>query len=89
MEYRPWFIIAMAIVIALSSVQNILVFSFIYDQSLFEFLGNLYRYKAGMELIGFYILPLIAGYSIYSAKRWSFPVFLVSFSIYLYQTYMT
>lgn len=89
MEYRPWFIIAMAIVIALSSVQNILTFSFIYDQSLFEYLGNLYRYKAGPELVGFYILPLIAGYSVYAVKRWSFPIFLAAFSLYMYQTYMT
>ena len=89
MEYRPWFIIILAALIALSPVQNILVFSMVYGEGLIEFLGNLFRYKTGFELTCFFILPLIAGYAIYVVKTWSFPVFLISYSFFTYQTYMT
>ena len=89
MEYKPWFIVVLAVVIALSAVQIILIFPFVYGQSLVEFLEDLYRFKTGFELICFFVLPLISGYSIYAVKKWSFPVFLGSFSFFVYQTYMT
>ena len=89
MDYRPWFIIVLAVAVALSPVQNILMFSFGYGQSLTEFFEDLYHFNTRFELTCFFALPLIAGYSIFAVKNWSFPVFLGSFSFYMYQTYMT
>jgi len=89
MDYRPWFIIFLAVFVALSPVQNILMFSIAYDQSLIEYIADVYQFQTGPQLVSFYFLPLVAGYSIYAVKNWSFPVFVVSFTFYMYQTYMT
>ncbi len=89
MDYRPWFIVFLGVFVALSPVQNILMFSFAYDQSLVEYLADVYHFQTGPQLASFYFLPLVAGYSIYAVKNWSFPVFVVSFTFYMYQTYMT
>jgi hypothetical protein len=89
MDYRPWFIIILAVFVALSPVQNILMFSTAYDQSLIEFLADVHRFQTGPQLAVFYLLPLVAGYSIFAVKNWSFPVFVVAFTYYMYQTYMT
>ena len=72
----------------LSPVQNILMFSVAYDQNLIEFLADVYRFQTGPQLACYFLLPLISGYSIYAVKNWSFPVFLGSFTYYIYQTYM-
>ena len=89
MDYRPWFIIFLAVFVAFSPVQNILMFSIAYDQSLIEYLADVYQFLTGPQLASFFLLPLVAGYSIYAVKNWSFPVFVVSFTFYMYQTYMT
>jgi len=89
MDYRPWFIIVLAVAVALSPVQNISMFSIAYGQGLTEFLGDLYHFNTRFELTCFFALPLIAGYSIFAVKNWSFPVFLGTFTFYIYQTYMT
>ena len=89
MDYRPWFIVFLAIFVALSPVQNILMFSFAYDQSVLEYLADVYQFQTGPQLASFYLLPLVAGYSIYAVKNWSFPVFVTTFTFYMYQTYMT
>ena len=89
MDYRPWFIVFLAIFVALSPVQNILMFSFAYDQSVIEYIADVYHFQTGPQLASFYLLPLVAGYSIYAVKNWSFPVFVATFTFYMYQTYMT
>jgi hypothetical protein len=89
MEYRPWFIIVLAVFVVLSPVQNILMFSLAYDQSLTEYLADVFHFQTGPQLASFFLLPLVAGYSIYAVKNWSFPLFVVSFTYYMYQTYMT
>lgn len=89
MNYRPWFIIFLAVFVALSPVQNILMFSVAYDQSLVQYIADVYRFQTAPQLAIFYFLPLVAGYSIYAVKNWSFPVFVVTFTYYVYQTYMT
>lgn len=89
MDYRPWFIVFLGVFVALSPVQNILMFSVAFDQSVIEYIADVYQFQTGPQLASFYFLPLVAGYSIYAVKNWSFPVFVVSFTFYMYQTYMT
>jgi len=89
MDYRPWFIIFLAVFVALSPVQNILMFSIAYDQNVIEYIADVYQFQTGPQLASFYLLPLVAGYSIYAVKNWSFPVFVATFTFYMYQTYMT
>ena len=89
MDYRPWFIVFLAIFVALSPVQNILMFSLAYDQSVISYIADVRHFQTGPQLVSFYLLPLVAGYSIYAVKNWSFPVFVATFTFYMYQTYMT
>ena len=89
MEYRPWFIIVLSVIIALIPVQNILLFSVIYDQTLIEFFADLYHFQSGFDLACFFLLPLISAYALYAVKKWSFAVFFAAYSFFTYQTYMT
>jgi hypothetical protein len=65
------------------------MFSLAYDQSVISYIADVHHFQSGPQLASFYLLPLVAGYSIYAVKNWSFPVFVTTFTFYMYQTYMT
>jgi hypothetical protein len=77
MKYKPWPIVILAIIHFIEPLTKILFYSVFYKISPVTVVTSEVSAGSALDIFEFFFLFPIAGYAIWSVRKWSIPVFLV------------
>jgi hypothetical protein len=92
MRTKPWPIVILAVCHFLAPLVNILIASELQSLTVSRYVDLLLKHETFLENLAFFTFFPIAGFAIYSFRKWSYPVFLVvsGWSFYVnYESFST
>ncbi len=92
MRRRPWSLILLAILHFLAPIGNIIFNALIVNRNVFEYLVYALSPEYLIRNWVIVVAPIVAGYSIYACKKWSFYVYLFSITalfVFSYTGYLS
>jgi hypothetical protein len=81
MKHKPWVIILFAAFHFIAPLGNLLLSSYVNSIGLLENISLRFRPENLADTAVFFLLPMLAGYSVYLCKRWSYYLYLATMTV--------
>lgn len=78
MEHKPWPLLILAFIHFIEPVTKISFYSIYFNINPLDAVLNVYHSETALHAFEFFFLFPIAGFAIFSVKKWSYPVFILA-----------
>jgi hypothetical protein len=87
MHRKPWPLLVLAIIQFLSPLSDVLIGAHLLQLNPIQYLALLYKTNTWTDLIELLFLAPLAGVSVLTVKKWSYPVFMVCVGLMAYSNF--